>query len=96
MLVDVVGIEPTRPKATGLQPARTPLFHHIHKTWYCVRVSSPSSHLERVMTSPEVERSIFGGPTGDRTPTYAVQTHCAPIITISPNLSKAHLPELNW
>ncbi len=33
-----------------------------------------------------------GGPTGDRTPTFAVQTRRAPIITISPfirlNLSR--------
>ena len=26
--------------------------------WYCVWVTIPSSHLERVMTSPEVERSM--------------------------------------
>ena len=28
-----------------------------HRVWYCVWVTIPSSHLERVMTSPEVERS---------------------------------------
>ena len=28
--------------------------------WYCVWVTIPSSHLERVMTSPEVERSKVG------------------------------------
>ena len=29
--------------------------------------------------------SIFGGPTGNRTPTRGLQSHCAPVITISPN-----------
>ena len=29
----------------------------------------------------------FGGPTGNRTPTRGLQSHCAPVITISPNLA---------
>ena len=29
----------------------------------------------------------LGGPTGNRTPTRGLQSHCAPVITISPNLS---------
>ena len=27
----------------------------------------------------------FGGPEGNRTPTRGLQSHCAPIITTSPN-----------
>ena len=40
------------------------VYASIHDTlitlnkWYTVRVTIPSSHLERVMTSPEVERCI--------------------------------------
>ena len=29
-------------------------------------------------------KKLYGGPTGDRTPTRGLQSHCAPIITISP------------
>jgi hypothetical protein len=35
--------------------------------WYHVRVTIPSSQRERLMTSPEVERGIFGGMDGSRT-----------------------------
>ena len=37
-------------------------------------------------STTELILHLFGGPTGNRTPTYAVQGHCAPVITISPNL----------
>jgi hypothetical protein len=30
-------------------------------------------------------QQLFGGPREDRTPTRGLQSHCAPIITISPN-----------
>ena len=44
--------------------------------WYCVWVTIPSSHLERVMTSPEVERSKFLVPLGGYAPpTNAYQAH---------------------
>ena len=33
-LVEEVGIEPTRPEATGLQPARTPLFHFLQNFYW--------------------------------------------------------------
>ena len=33
-LVKEVGIEPTRPEATGLQPARTPLFHFLQNFYW--------------------------------------------------------------
>ena len=35
-LVEWVGIEPTCREATGLQPARTPLFRSLHNTWSSV------------------------------------------------------------
>lgn len=38
-------------------------------SWYCVWVTIPSSHLERVMTSPEVERSKFLVPGVGNDPT---------------------------
>ena len=35
-----------------------PLSLTAHETWYCIGVTIPSGHLERVETSPEVECSI--------------------------------------
>ena len=41
-LVEEVGIEPTRPEATGLQPARTPLFRFLQNFYWGVgRDSNP-------------------------------------------------------
>ena len=40
---------------------------YITVVWYRIRVTIPSSHLERVMTSPEVECDEFGGDAGIRT-----------------------------
>ena len=41
-LVEEVGIEPTCPEATGLQPARTPLFHFLQNFYWGVgRDSNP-------------------------------------------------------
>ena len=31
------------------------------------------------------EGILFGGPEGNRTPTRGLQSHCAPVITTSPN-----------
>ena len=39
----------------------------------------------RRCTRHSINCSIFGGPTGNRTPTRGLQSHCAPVITISPN-----------
>jgi hypothetical protein len=55
--VEQVGIEPTRRKTTGLQPARTPLFHLLHnqqdsfdehvklKVWCSVFIAEPILNL---------------------------------------------------
>lgn len=36
----------------------------------------------------------LGGPTGNRTPTRGLQSHCAPVITISPIIFVKHIERL--
>ena len=53
---------------SGCKPDVFPLALTAHETWYCIGVTIPSSHLERVETSPEVECSIkIGSVCWDRT-----------------------------
>jgi hypothetical protein len=44
--------------------------------WYRIRVTIPSSHLERVMTSPEVECDMIGTLYGNRTRLCDLKGHC--------------------
>ena len=51
-----LGIEPSSFFVNSEAP--TPCLLSDNKFWYRIRVTIPSSHLERVMTSPEVECDI--------------------------------------
>ncbi len=45
--------------------------------WYCVRGSNPSVQLERLVTSPEVERSGMVPPVRIERTTYRLQGGCS-------------------
>ena len=64
-LVENIGFEPIC--ILLAKQVSTPSRPIPHKFWYRIRVTIPSSHLERVMTSPEVECDIFGSVSGNRT-----------------------------
>ena len=57
-MVSVVGFEPTKHEATGLQPAETLQRPRTLNGSPCGIRTRPS-YLERVVTSPEVERCIL-------------------------------------
>jgi len=63
---------------SGCKPDVFPLALTAHETWYCIGVTIPSGHLERVETSPEVECSITGTVDGNQTRRDLIDSQISP------------------